>query len=179
MLKVLLLDPGNSFYLRELAQKSDVPLRSAQIEVKRLTDAGILEREAKGRQTYYRINENCPIIPELRLMFIKTVGIADVIRDALLPESDSISYAFIYGSFAKGDIHRASDIDLFVIGNVTLRRLTALLKKVNLYRIINSTVMSEAEFKERKAEGEHFIASLLKSPKIFLIGDEDGLSRLG
>lgn len=179
ILKSLLLDPNGRFYLRELAQKTGLPLRSVQVELKRLTTAGILECETSGRQTYYRVNERCPIIPELRSMFIKTVGVADVIREALLPEADSISAAFIYGSFARGDIRAESDVDLFVVGEVTLRRLVALLRDVDIARVINPTVMIVDEFKSKLRSGNHFVTSLMDSSKTFLIGDEDELRRLG
>lgn len=175
ILKVLLLEPGKQLYLRELALKAAVSLRSTQVEVKRLTAAGILECETSGKQTYYRINEHCPIVPELRSVFIKTVGVADIIRNVLLPESASISAAFIYGSFARGEIRAESDIDLFVVGNITLRKLTTLLKNVDISRVINPTVMSAEEFTTRLAEKDHFISNLINSPKLFLIGAENGL----
>jgi uncharacterized protein len=179
ILKTLLLDSQKQFYLRELALKANSPLRSVQIEVKRLTEAGILESERRGRQIYYRINESCSIVPELRSIFIKTVGIADVIRETLLTAPDAISMAFIYGSFARGDIRADSDIDLFVVGNITLRQLTVLLKAVNIMRVINPTVMPLEEFHSRLVEHDHFISTLINSPKLFLIGGEDGLQRFG
>ncbi|OFX16554.1 MAG: hypothetical protein A2Z18_06185 [Armatimonadetes bacterium RBG_16_58_9] len=179
ILKLLLLDSGRQSYLRELAHKTGLTVRSVQVEVKRLTTAGILERETSGRQTYYRVNERCPIVPELRSIFAKTAGVADAIRKALLPESDSISTAFIYGSFARGDIRAESDIDLFVVGTIELRRLTAVLKNVDVARVINPTVMSVAEFKSRLTEGDHFVSPLVNSPKQFLIGDEGELRGLG
>lgn len=178
VLKTLLLEPQSRFYLRELAARTGLPVRSVQVELKRLTDAGILERETSGKQSHYRINERCPITPELRSMFVKTVGLADALRDAMTSESDAISCAFVYGSFATGDIRSESDVDLFVVGGITLRRLTTLLRSANSPRAINPIVMSEDEFGSRRAEGDHFVASLLESPKVFLIGDEDGLSRL-
>jgi len=177
ILKTMLLEPGKRFYLRELAQKADVPLRSVQIEVKRLTNAEILVCERDGRQTYYRMNERCPILAELRSMFIKTVGIADAVRKVLSPESASISAAFIYGSYARGEIRAESDIDLFVVGDTTLRRLTSLLRKTDIMRAINPTVMSREEFKSRLTQGDHFTSAIMNSPKLFLIGEEDGLQR--
>lgn len=175
VLKALLMHPDGRFYLRELAQETGMPLRSVQVEVGRLTEAGILECETRGRQTYYRVNERCGIIPELRSMFVKTVGAADAIQDALVPEADSITAAFIYGSLARGDMRPESDIDLFVVGSVTLRRLTALLKDVNVSRVINPTVMSNEEFRARLTENDHFVSTVMDSPKLFLTGDEDEL----
>lgn len=178
ILKALLLYPDGRFYLRELAQKTGLPLRSVQVELKRLTTAGILDCETSGKQTYYQVNERCPIIPELRSIFIKTVGVADVIREALLPEVGSISAAFIYGSFARGDIRAESDIDLFVVGEVTLRRLVTLLRDVDIARVINPTVITVDEFQAKLHAKDHFINSLMGTLKVFLFGNADDLIEL-
>jgi DNA-binding transcriptional ArsR family regulator len=176
VLRHLLLDSRGRFYLRELAAAAAVPLRSAQIELKRLTDAGVLLREVSGRQTYYRINDLCPIVPELRSMFVKTIGVGDALRGALAPLAGDITAAFIYGSFARGDVRVESDIDLFVVGNVSLRGVVSALKEVNVGRVINPTVMSLAELQERLAAGDHFVSTLVASPKVFVVGDENGLT---
>lgn len=178
LLKVLLLDPSGRFYLRELVGRTGLPQGSVQRELANLAAAGIAVREKSGRQTYYSINERCPIVPDLRSMFVKTVGAADALREALQPEVDAVRAAFIFGSFARGDATPESDVDLFVIGSLTLRRLTALLKGVDLSRAINPVVMSEEEFASRRRSDDHFVSTVLEAPKVFVIGGEDDLAGL-
>jgi len=178
LLKLLLLDSDPRFYLRELVARSGLPQGSVQRELANLLEAGIVVREASGRQTYYTINERCPIVPDLRSLFVKTVGLADMLRGALSPGADSISCAFIYGSFARGDIRPESDVDVFVIGDITLRRLTTLLREVTSARPINPIAMPLSEFRSHVAEDDHFVTTVLQSPKVFLRGDENELSRL-
>ncbi len=177
LLKLLLLNPDCRYYLRELAQKTDLSIYSVQVEVKRLTAAGILEKETSGRQTYYKINEHCPIVPELRSIFTKTTGVADVLKASLTEISDHIDYAFIYGSFAKGTQVQDSDVDLMVVGNVEFREVVSSLRSAqdDLGREINPSVYSLAEFGDRVVRNDHFISTVLGEPKIFMIGEEDGL----
>ncbi|MEN6371542.1 MAG: nucleotidyltransferase domain-containing protein [Armatimonadota bacterium] len=175
LLKIFLLGDNRRFYLRELVAKTGLAQGSVQRELAQLLKAGILTKETSGRQTYYQLDPLCPIIPELRSIFIKTVGVVDAIKEALQPEIKSIRTAFIFGSFATGEVRPESDIDLFIIGSITLRKLTSLLKSANVSRVINPIVMSEDEFNFRKNEDDHFITSLINSPKLFLIGDENGL----
>lgn len=66
LLNILLLHGDGRFYLRELARLTGLPLGSIQRELANLVSAGVLLRERGGRQTYYRVNERCQIIPELR-----------------------------------------------------------------------------------------------------------------
>jgi predicted nucleotidyltransferase len=176
LLRLLLLNPGCRYYLRELAQKTGLPVYSVQVEVKRLTEAGILEKEISGRQTYYTVNEHCPIVPELRSIFIKTTGIADVLKASISKLSDRINYAFIYGSFAKGTQTQDSDVDIMVIGDVTFREAVSALRPAqdDLGREVNPSVYSLSEFGDRVRKADHFISTVLDEPKIFIVGDEDG-----
>ena len=48
---------------------------------------------------------------------LKTVGLAEPLREALKPLSSAIRAAFVYGSVAKAEDRSASDIDLMVISD--------------------------------------------------------------
>jgi hypothetical protein len=119
-----------------------------------------------------------PILPELRSIFIKTVGLADELRKALLPEESSIQIAFIFGSFATGDFTSESDVDIFIIGDVSLRRIVSILSPVPIGREINPIVVPADEFCSRVETGDHFYSSVLSSQKIYLIGNDDELTKL-
>ena len=70
-----------------------------------------------GRQKYYQANPDSPVFDELVALIRKTVGLAGPLRDALMPLSDRIRAAFIYGSIASGRDRADSDIDLMVIAD--------------------------------------------------------------
>jgi len=178
LLGVLLLEPEGRFYVRELVARTGLPQGSVQRELARLAKAGIVTREASGRQVYYRANEQCPIVPDLRSVLIKTVGLADAIRESIRPEAGAIRAAFIFGSFARAEPEPESDVDLFVIGQIAPHSLAALLRDARVARVINPVVMLPEEFRERAASGDQFVREVLESPRIYLIGDEDELARL-
>ncbi|MEB0141231.1 hypothetical protein QN363_19605, partial [Undibacterium sp. CCC2.1] len=48
-----------------------------------------------------------------------------------------------------------------------------------LARPINPTQFTVAEFRKRQQEQQHFLMRVLEQEKLFLIGDEDVLRRLG
>ncbi len=177
LLTVFLLKGDGRFYLRELAKMTGSPLRSVQLELANLTAAGILIKETSGRQTYYRLDERCPIIPELRSMFVKTAGLADVLRLALIPLADSIDSAFIFGSFAADRVRTDSDVDVMIIGNATLAQVVDAFDdaEMEIGREINPSVFPLKEFQERVQTRDHFINSVLKEQKIFIVGDEHEL----
>lgn len=102
ILALLLLHPDQSFYVWEIARLTEVPAGSLHRELKRLAESGLLLREPVGNQVRYRANRDCPIFTELAGIFRKTVGLADVLREALAPLASEIDLAFIFGSVAQG-----------------------------------------------------------------------------
>jgi len=75
ILGLFLLNPSNRFYMREVATRSGQPIRAVQRELARLETAGLLSHTMDGNRKYYQINENCPIFPELKAIFLKTFGL--------------------------------------------------------------------------------------------------------
>jgi len=104
-----------------------------------------------------------------------------VLRSALKGLGDRVRLAFIYGSMATGKDKPASDLDLIVVGDLTFSELTSALHSAQeiIGREINPTVYPPSEFKKKLHMDHHFLTSVLKEPRIFLIGDDRELARLG
>lgn len=175
----LLLRPEDSPHLRELARETGKPAGTLLRELNALAEAGVLERRRVGNQVQFRANPACPIYEELRSILKKTVGIADVLRQALAPLVPRIRAAFVYGSIARGDERAGSDLDLMVIGEVKFAEVVAALAPAQetLRREVNPSVYPALEFR-RKAAGEPFLRRVLEERKIFIIGGEDDLGQL-
>ncbi|MBN1401903.1 MAG: nucleotidyltransferase domain-containing protein, partial [Anaerolineae bacterium] len=153
---------------------------AVQRELKRLAEVGILWREKRGRQVYYGANQNCPIYDELAGLVLKTLGLADVLRAALSGLADRIRVAFVYGSMAKGTSGAGSDVDIMVVGPARFADVVAALNPTQdvLGREVNPSVYAAEEFCDRVGQGNHFLSSVLREPKLFLIGEQDELDRL-
>jgi predicted nucleotidyltransferase len=110
---------------------------------------------------------------------LKTNGLVAVLKDALGNGKD-VKTAFIFGSFARREEKAKSDIDLMVIGNIGLRKLTGMLTDVagKIGREINPHALTEKEFVKRKKEEDHFLNQVMQSPKLFIIGDENELAEM-
>ena len=176
VLALFMQHAGSEYYLREIAQKTGLALRSVQRVVEGLVGVGLLERERRGNSVYFRLDDTFPILPELKAMFMKTVGLGAALQ-ALLERAGGIEAAFIYGSVAKGEETATSDIDLAVVGEISPRRVTAELSRLEkeLGREINVTVFTGEEWRTRTAQKDHFVTTLLREPKIVLVGSTKGL----
>jgi predicted nucleotidyltransferase len=174
--------PDESLYYRQITrQLNGVSVGTLQRELATLAQLGLIDRSTVGKQVFYRANRNHPVFPELRALVAKTVGAIQVVRAALAPLAENISLAFIYGSMARQEEKAESDIDLLVVGKVTLEEVLTHLGDIeaSLGRAVNPTVCSLAEFKSKLASGNHFLNSVVRGEKVFLMGDEDELRKVG
>ncbi len=180
VLGLLLADPEQEWHLREIVRRTDLAPATVQREVVSLYQGGILARRRGGRQVYYRADRACPIFSELQAIILKTIGLAQVLREALEPLRDQIASAFVFGSVAEGTHTSDSDVDLMMITRAPLLDLANALQPAHhrLAREINPVRITPEEFRDRLQRRDHFIHSVLGGPKIFLMGDEDALDRL-
>jgi predicted nucleotidyltransferase len=175
-----MMDSDKRWHLREVARRADCAVGSVRRELKGLVDCGIAVESRDGNRTYYQANPQCPVYAELAGMIRKTSGLAEVLRIALAGLGERVQVAFVYGSQARQEAGPGSDVDLMVIGETGFAEVVSTLAQAQdtLGREINPTVYSAEEFGRKASSGHHFIRSVLKDRKIFLIGDEDELGEL-
>jgi predicted nucleotidyltransferase len=170
--------PAEEFYAQRLTTMTRLAESSVRYELRRLERFGVLIARKEGREKYFRINDRHPLFPEFKQIVYKTAGLGESIRQAVREITD-IDAVFIFGSVAKGGEQAISDIDLFILGKPDQTRLAAALAEAEgeLARDINLVTMDPEEWRRRRDSGEGFINELLRSPKIFLVGDEQSLRR--
>lgn len=177
ILAATLAKPEHEWYLGELARHLHVQPSSLQRELATLTAAGILRKRREGNRVYFQPDPDCPFLPELRGLLIKTAGLRDALRDALAPLAGRIRWAFVYGSVARGQEASGSDVDVMIIGDVGSSEVSPLLHEaeMRLGREVNSTVYSLGEFTKKLHAGYGFHRGVLDGAKLFLIGGERDL----
>jgi len=75
-----------------------------------------------------------------------------------------VKEVYLYGSFAKGEIHEGSDIDLFIIGDFKERLFDRIGKILDLTDLpIEPLVYTVEEFEELKKSQNPFITEVLKT----------------
>jgi predicted nucleotidyltransferase len=128
----------------------------------------------------YRANRSSPIYEELAGIFRKTSGLVDVLREALRPLADRIAVAFVFGSMATGTQHVGSDVDIFILGRISLLDVVKALAQAQerLAREMNPVVMSKKKFLEAQKANDRFVRRILDEPKLFVVSDAVPVARL-
>jgi len=182
VLALLLGRPDERFYLREILRAVGGGSGAVQRELKQLVNVGLVEREVRGHQVYFSANRNAAIFPELQAIIEKTAGAVDVLRASLatLLSQRRVELAFVYGSVASGKKTARSDVDLLVVGDVSLAQIVPALRaaEARLGREVNPTVYPVREFQNKVKRDAPFLKRVLAGPKLFVAGDDHVLDRL-
>jgi predicted nucleotidyltransferase len=182
VLALLLLRPDERFHLRQIERLTNAGLGAIQRELAALVRIGVLTREQSGRQVYFQANRESPFFSELAGLVTKTSGVADVLRAALAPIAPRINVALVFGSAARGALQAGSDVDLLVIArDLAMRELAPALRQAGsaLGREINVNLYRPDEWAERAAASHPLANSVLREPRLMLIGDDLEFKRLG
>ncbi len=179
ILSAFLMNPGRELYLREVARLTGEDYKNVSMELRNLREIGLLSSRNEGNLKYFSLNKAFVIYEELKSIFMKTKGAVGILREAVSTKRD-IDYAFIYGSLATGEERAESDIDLMVIGRISLEEVLALIRgpEEKLSREINVSVYDLQEIRKRVKDHDPFIMEVLGGSKIMLIGDENELRRI-
>jgi len=162
------------FFIRQLEILLTADPTNLSRELARLETLNILTSETEGRQKYFRVNKKSAFYREMKGLILKTVGVAGAIQNTLR-DIKGLKYVFIYGSFAKNEESPESDIDLMLVGKADTDKVEEAISKADksLGRTINLTSYSIAEFRSKLKEKDSFVTTVLKGPKIMLIGTEN------
>lgn len=177
--RLLFVTHGKEIHVRELARRSGLADATVRQELRRLSRLEIVGVRPSGNRTYFHANVDHPLYPDIRSLVLKTSGLVEVLRAALTDPRMKI--VFVFGSIAAGTETASSDVDLMVIGTIGMRDLVGFLGPATtaLGREVNPHILTPEEFARRRAAGDHFVATILGSARLFVMGSEDELGRLG
>ncbi len=147
------LNPQKQHYINELAILIEVDPGNLFRKLKELEAEGVLSSERRGNQNYFFLNQRYPLLKELKKSYEMKYGLAVLLQEKL-KKLNGLKEAYIFGSYAKGDLSPQSDIDLLLIGehsSLAAKKFILPLQKT-LKREINVVDLTLTEFKSRKIQ---------------------------
>ena len=164
------LHPERSFYVNEMVRRLGVDKRNLVKKLKELEKEKIFVSELKGNQRYYSLNKKYPLYKEYRNIFMKTAGIEEKLKSAL-SNVKGIKEAYVYGSYARGNMDAFSDIDIIIIGShdtIMIQKEISRLQK-DMDREINVINIDLKEFNDKKKSRDTFILDIFKNKHIKIV----------
>lgn len=179
IIRLLFEGSRREFYMREIQRRTELPIRSIQVELQNLESLDLIRSRRDGNRLYFAANTAHPVCSDLESLVFKSSQWLEKLRRILADEE--VEVAFVFGSVARREEKATSDIDLLVVGGIGLRKLSAIVRPIGreIEREINPHVLSRVEFVARLKKKDHFLLQVLDSKKTFLKGGEDELKNLG
>ena len=179
ILTLFFTKPTERHHVRGITRAIGEEINAVRRELDRLSHIGLLGKEAWGNRLYYFLKPDFVYFPELMRLIGKETGLGKVIL-ANHKNLGDIKYAFMAGRLLRGGVASSKDIDLLIIGKVTLSKLSAIIKdeEKKYAHEINYTVFSEEEFAFRKKRHDPFIMTVLMQERVMLIGNEEEMLRM-
>ena len=114
-------DYRKSLHLREISRETNVDVKAVQLQLKRLEKINVLSSTVKGRNKEYYLNLG-NVMTRYYLVLAETfvslsyLGKNFLIKKVIGEIGNNVEGSVIlFGSFAKGQATKKSDIDLFII----------------------------------------------------------------
>lgn len=170
ILEELFEERGRVRHARELERLTGLSFASVQKELKRLSGLGVLREEKDGNRIRYQANPDHPCHEELCSMVRKMTAWLEVLRQQLAA-TDGVQAAWIFGSYARGELEVGSDIDLLVVGALPMRALISQLKPATalISREINPKLYSPEDWKAARDSDNAFLSRVFDDEVIRLV----------
>jgi predicted nucleotidyltransferase len=119
ILATMLLNPDREWSLTELAHRVGSSVATAQREVQRAEEAGVVRSHRIGNTRLVRADTDGPLTEPLTELLLRSLGPKQVVAE-VLADVPGVEAAYLFGSWAArlaGERGRApQDIDVLVIG---------------------------------------------------------------
>ena len=177
LLKFFFRDPQKVYYVRELTRLLDSQINAIRRELELLARAGlVVERKVNGPATggaalrkYYGLNTESILYPELQALLLKAqaMGEEKFVVD-LKEKAGDVRLLLLTGRFT-GDKRAASDV--LLVGAIKEAGVERVIKNFEgeFGAVINYTMMTEKEFRDRRQVMDKFLYSLFEAKHVLAV----------
>ena len=167
-------DPKETYPPRALARLAGIPYGSVHKTLNDLVKDRLVSVQESPRGAEYRAPFEDPRLKHLFLLLRQDSQLIATLRSKLR-RFKSIAYACVFGSFARGQTHEKSDVDVLVLGAAAEDEwdIRTSLQEIALKSAheISPQFLGTAEFLADLDKGEAVARSILANPRIDLIGE--------
>lgn len=165
ILKFFFEEPNREVYLRELAKHLNTSLFTTKKCLDRLVEEGLILERKNGKMRIFKANMDNLVFKNLK----KTYTIEKILKSGLIDflkeKIPLLSSIVLYGSAARGEDTKNSDLDFLIIGKKTHLSLDKF--KIKLGREINILIYKHSEWKEKVRENKGFYQNLITEGIVF------------
>ena len=179
LINILFYNPQDIFYVRQLVRLVDEEINSVRRELANLLKSGVISSEWRGNRLYYWADKQSSLFFNLLTIANQSSGLGLKLQNKN-ETLGTIKLVFYSNKFITGDKRNPDDIDLVIVGDVSLREIDSFIKQEQEVRgyEINYMVMGKGEFRLRRQKRDQFIVDFFLGNPIVIIGNQSEISSL-
>ena len=179
LINILFYNPQDIFYVRQLVRLTDEEINSVRRELANLQKSGVISSEWRGNRLYYWADKQSSLFFNLLTIANQSFGLGLKLQNKN-ETLGTIKLVFYSNKFITGDKRNPDDIDLIIVGDVSLREIDSFIKQEEQVRghEINYMVMGKGEFRLRRQKRDQFIVDFFLGNPVAIIGNQSEISSL-
>lgn len=159
ILSLFVMNPGGSFYLREISKKLGLSLGTTHGALLTLEKAQMLSCRSVGKTKLFELEEQNLSAALNTFRILSTVLMLEPLIQLLQDHSRRI---ILYGSYARGNFTSESDLDLFIVSEERENVLTRLKGFLRNFEIdIRPVIKGQVEWMDLEKTDPEFFCELM------------------
>mgnify|MGYP000991497274 CR=1 FL=1 len=168
LLSLFLLNPEQTYFVRELTRRLNERINSIRRELDNLQKLGLLVSHTEDRKKYYTVNRDFELFEELRSLIIKSGVTPQEKSMRMLQSLKNVHVVILTGIFTQ---QRLPKTDLLVVGSPKREKLldaVAELEKT-VGKQIRYSVIDHNEYDYRRTMHDLFLQDILTNEHITVL----------
>lgn len=159
LLMVFLNNPAEEIYQTDIVKRSNQSKMTVIKWLNFLEKYNVLKVSKKGNHKYYSLNKDNPILRQIKVL----VNTMNVYEPANRLSGKGVE-VYLFGSAARGEDMRDSDIDVLIIGKIDKRDLVEFVDNVRdrTNKKVNPVVMDPFEYAALHKKNKTFYENIQK-----------------
>ncbi|MBI3120413.1 MAG: winged helix-turn-helix transcriptional regulator [Candidatus Kerfeldbacteria bacterium] len=176
LLRLMLANPQEEFFVRELTRKIDERINSVRRELGNLELMGLVTSHQEDQKKFYRVDTHFLLYDELRSLVLKSHMTSKQHLIQRLKSVGKIQKLILTGIFTGVPNPKT---DVLIVGTIAKNRIQDVMKDFgkSFGRDINYTVMTPNEYQYRKDITDKFLYYILENKHNVMIDEAEQTPR--
>ena len=164
LLQIFLQKPDKNFYTKQISKTTGMGAGTVNTFLRNLHKDEILKKEIIGNVHLYKLNDELPLVKQLKITNTLIEFENHKIIDKLTENDETITSIILYGSHANGENDSKSDIDLIIISkNKKIDRTIITQFEEKMDKIISIQTLSIPDCSKLRQKDKIFYESILQN----------------
>jgi predicted nucleotidyltransferase len=141
ILNFLIAEPGHEYLAAEIQKATGISKGGVNLSLRELARKGLARREKRGKIFFYSVDPANPICKQL-----KVVSTLELIMPLVRRVSGDADRVILFGSAARGEDNRQSDIDVLIIAHHSKDEIERIARQIKLPKKLQLIVRDPVSF---------------------------------